>query len=735
MILYPRGSEDVFLCPTSQQTIFPWHLPPILDVSNPRRFHWPYQILKWLRDAIRKFQNEHQETCGGCMFVLLVLYFQRLKHGPLYACQARESWIDEWTAIELDKKANHVISQGCIVDKARKEKKTKKAASSKEENEQARCKRPRKDSDQAPFTRCRTTLQQKYMDAQKYVYDWFLLCWYIPPYLVCNVLYCACDDIWEYSHDCSYKIIPHLSSMIKCFIYVVFHILLGRLNRLIRSMSTPQECRPGTRRKLPIRRSRSGSGIKKTLPGESVPNSKGTPLIVPDSDDEDNDVHQVEPVVTDDRKGGISTYAVCGTCLAYRNVEQGRQTRAISMQPLQMVMPKKSCYHTPSPGRPSFSLGLTQFEKAPTLSPIHSIHPRLRNIKKGETKEKQIRAWILNSSLNKEQHLAAYKGREHLVLQRKDLWTLKARSWVNSTFVLAHSIVHVIQWMCYSFNDTESSRFKQDFYCVCSGILKSVTQNDNLESFIDGASPVYVGLGPSFGADNRFFDKVEAIKRKWLLIPNCWRGHWWVYGFEVNAKRLVIIDILYSVSQDDERDKLDAYVGRLFEDMAIIAIPAFVRTTDGPSHSYARFMESWTEDRALDEWNGDLLKSYRMELMLDIVCGSQNALVDQVLVLLEDKVQPVWNNQPRNKKKKVRSPFTALSTRTLIERAEGLPKGRIIKGRKKKVTIYIHIEPNIWVVMSYHRFDLNMLSDDIMITGVDTRSSDSFGMHAIGSIC
>ncbi|RYR27805.1 hypothetical protein Ahy_B01g051867 [Arachis hypogaea] len=55
----------MFLNPTSQQTISPWHLPPVLDVSNPRRFHWPYHILKWLRDAIRKFQDENRETCGG----------------------------------------------------------------------------------------------------------------------------------------------------------------------------------------------------------------------------------------------------------------------------------------------------------------------------------------------------------------------------------------------------------------------------------------------------------------------------------------------------------------------------------------------------------------------------------------------------------------------------------------------------------------------------------------------
>ncbi|XLU27933.1 hypothetical protein S245_063999, partial [Arachis hypogaea] len=59
--------------------------------------------------------------------------------------------------------------------------------------------------------------------------------------------------------------------------------------------------------------------------------------------------------------------------------------------------------------------------------------------------------------------------------------------------------------------------------------------------------------------------------------------------------------------------------GGLFEDMVRIAILAFVRTIYGPSRSYARvpkqpnnfdcgicvikFMKSWAEDRALNEWD------------------------------------------------------------------------------------------------------------------------------------
>ncbi|QHO39187.1 uncharacterized protein DS421_4g126910 [Arachis hypogaea] len=224
--------------------------------------------------------------------------------------------------------------------------------------------------------------------------------------------------------------------------------------------------------------------------------------------------------------------------------------------------------------------------------------------------------------------------------------------------------------MCYSFNDTESSRFKRDFYCVSPGILESVTRNEHMASFIDGVRPIYANLSPSFGEDTRFFDKVVAAERKWWFFPYCRGGHWWVYAFEVNAKRIAILDSLHSAPVYDERHKLGAYVERLCEDMASIAIPAFVRSTYGPARSYAK----------------DSLRSYRMDLMLDIICGQHNALIQQLISLLEETSKPVRRNAPRNKKKDVSSPYTAPSTRSLIECVEGLPKGAVHKGRKKLLT-------------------------------------------------
>ncbi|XLS78083.1 hypothetical protein HN51_062308, partial [Arachis hypogaea] len=91
----------------------------------------------------------------------------RLRHGPLHACQVPEPWIVEWTTNELDKKADHVISQGCIVNNARKKRKQKKHSSSKAVNEKGRCKRPRKDPDQSPSTQGTTTPHLSYKEAEK----------------------------------------------------------------------------------------------------------------------------------------------------------------------------------------------------------------------------------------------------------------------------------------------------------------------------------------------------------------------------------------------------------------------------------------------------------------------------------------------------------------------------------------------------------------------------------------
>ncbi|KAL4343051.1 hypothetical protein AHAS_Ahas11G0039700 [Arachis hypogaea] len=61
----------IFLCPTTQQVFSPWHIYPVLDVSDPRRFNWPLEILKWFDTAVERYKLKWNKTCEGCMFVML----------------------------------------------------------------------------------------------------------------------------------------------------------------------------------------------------------------------------------------------------------------------------------------------------------------------------------------------------------------------------------------------------------------------------------------------------------------------------------------------------------------------------------------------------------------------------------------------------------------------------------------------------------------------------------------
>ncbi|KAL4293046.1 hypothetical protein AHAS_Ahas18G0088900 [Arachis hypogaea] len=101
----------MFLCPTTQQVLSPWHIYPVLDVSDPQRFNWPLEILKWFDQAVEKYKLKGNKTCEGCMFVMLILYFQWLQYGVLDNCLEHEPWLDAWTSERLEKKVQYILSE------------------------------------------------------------------------------------------------------------------------------------------------------------------------------------------------------------------------------------------------------------------------------------------------------------------------------------------------------------------------------------------------------------------------------------------------------------------------------------------------------------------------------------------------------------------------------------------------------------------------------------------------
>ncbi|XP_052118546.1 uncharacterized protein LOC127748320 [Arachis duranensis] len=168
---------------------------------------------------------------------------------------------------------------------------------------------------------------------------------------------------------------------------------------------------------------------------------------------------------------------------------------------------------------------MTQMEKKSTQCTSIKVHPLLKGRKLDKDDEERLRRWATNGLLEKRQVVASYEGKQHLVLVREDICTLLPQRWVNS---------NIVQWMCSTFNVSESLRFRDDFYCIPPEIL-------------------------------------------WFVLV-CIDRHWWLFAFEIAQKRLWVLDSMYSGEYNDDRSNMHAYVGKIIEDIAKVLMSAYEPT-------------------------------------------------------------------------------------------------------------------------------------------------------------
>ncbi|QHO33534.1 uncharacterized protein DS421_9g259070 [Arachis hypogaea] len=73
----------MFLCPTTQQVLSPWHIYPVLDVFDPRRFNWLLEILKWFDTAVEKYKLKGYSIFSVYNTVCLTIVLS-MSHGSMH---------------------------------------------------------------------------------------------------------------------------------------------------------------------------------------------------------------------------------------------------------------------------------------------------------------------------------------------------------------------------------------------------------------------------------------------------------------------------------------------------------------------------------------------------------------------------------------------------------------------------------------------------------------------------
>ncbi|MED6125207.1 hypothetical protein PIB30_066494 [Stylosanthes scabra] len=99
-------------CPTTNSFLSPErHFPLVVDVKNPMQYNWSLQIFTWIKDTINDFQKKGVKHLSACMFVVVVIYFQRLKWGRLDRCRSPEPWIIDRLLTNLEHRATTVLKK------------------------------------------------------------------------------------------------------------------------------------------------------------------------------------------------------------------------------------------------------------------------------------------------------------------------------------------------------------------------------------------------------------------------------------------------------------------------------------------------------------------------------------------------------------------------------------------------------------------------------------------------
>ncbi|XLR40829.1 hypothetical protein S83_025489 [Arachis hypogaea] len=173
-----------------------------------------------------------------------------------------------------------------------------------------------------------------------------------------------------------------------------------------------------------------------------------------------------------------------------------------------------------------------------------------------------------------------------------------------------------------------------------------------------------------------------------------------LYAFEIAQKRLWVLDSMNTGEPKNERLNIHAYAGRIIKDMAKVSMAAYKHMENGLPRFYpsvpqqhngcdcgvfvSKFMQFWSLDKPLQHWDKEVVNEFRREIILDIVMGLHNSEIGKALQALDS--HHVCRNQPRKKTKAVRSPCTAPSAKSMLQRV-GLPTRKPNKGgrqRKKK---------------------------------------------------
>ncbi|KAL4293888.1 hypothetical protein AHAS_Ahas18G0173100 [Arachis hypogaea] len=282
-------------------------------------------------------------------------------------------WVTAWTAAELEKKATNVLSQDCIRDKAEMAKEPKREAN--------------KTCSQTASKEASPQRERKITTAHKEIKKGAMRSWSRntseqPPSSPFQPKLPEDNTAAQNSNPLDVQFTLYVDGY--CDTYVDVHLSTKRKEKVVVATNSDDEDNEPIAKRICRLFQQDGKPHNK-IPTHGEDSGKEQ-----NTDEKLSEAHDPDPITPSTALVDFDLDLM--QCPEIEEIldeiEQGWYARPISMEPIQTVMPKNSHCHTPSLGKRSFSLGLTQLETTPTPFSPSSVHPRLKNVKLEKCNEK-----------------------------------------------------------------------------------------------------------------------------------------------------------------------------------------------------------------------------------------------------------------------------------------------------------------------------------------------------------
>ncbi|MED6124555.1 hypothetical protein PIB30_059989 [Stylosanthes scabra] len=256
-------------------------------------------------------------------------------------------------------------------------------------------------------------------------------------------------------------------------------------------------------------------------------------------------------------------------------------------------------------------------------------------------------AWATLDNDNKYETIFQLRGPRTIKAMRYNFMTMRPATCID---------IQIVIIVCHVLNREPVQRFERDVYCVPSEILTRMFDTYGL-SYLDKKTKMSY-LVKQLKDHEEYVQLLDMDKLKShsvLFAPTLYSNHWWLYVLDVQHKEFYIVDSVYGIAPNQNRNKLHRFACNVLNQLRVRAgapsilkkgtIALQLRCVDVPKQPNPTdcgvYVMKWMEllDATtlsgyyqykirydLEEWGQDRLDGFRAEFVAKLILSDENTL-------------------------------------------------------------------------------------------------------------